>query len=175
MLSCFIVNSILPLMVKIVSSLYDIKNHEWNIAHFSYILIDALSFGLTVLACYQLIFFSYCVKIRYEFLVNFYKEHFEGIKKFDADGRDLLQLHSLIDKVIRLINSSFSKLVSTTKKENWRVVVLILVWYKGLLILVLLLIHSWFQFYSSSYPKTYFASVHLYESLLSKNQLHMLT
>lgn len=116
MLSCFIVNSILPLMVKIVSSLYDLKEHEWSIAHFYYILIDALSFGLTALACYQLVFFSYCVKIRYEFLVNFYKEHFKGIKKFDADGNDgdrgdLLQLHSLIDKAVRLINCSFTKLV----------------------------------------------------------------
>lgn len=116
MLSCFIVNSILPLMVKIVSFLYDLKEHEWSIAQFCYILIDALSFGLTALACYQLVFFSYCVKIRYEFLVNFYKEHFKGIKKFDADGNDgdrgdLLQLHSLIDKAVRLINCSFTKLV----------------------------------------------------------------
>ena len=113
MLSCFIVNSILPLMVKIVSSLYDLKEHQWSIAHFYYIFIDALSFGPTALACYQLLFFSYCVKIRYEFLVNFYKEDFKGIKKFDADGNDgdLLQLHSLIDKAITLINCSFTKLV----------------------------------------------------------------
>lgn len=88
LVSCFIMNSLTPLMVKIASTIHDQMENDMRIVNIWFIFINALSFSLTAIACYQFVFFCYCVKIRFKVFVDLYSKHFNVVKKFDENRDD---------------------------------------------------------------------------------------
>lgn len=119
MVSCFLINRIIPLMVSAVSSVCALKEHEWSIAHLLSVPINTMSFTIPALTCYQLVFFIYCVKIQYESLVNAYNKHFRDIKSFNMDEIFFKNCIQWWIKLVRLIKGSFSKIVSSFKDETF--------------------------------------------------------
>jgi hypothetical protein len=118
MVSSFIVNGFVLLVVKISSSLCNLREQEWNFAFVYSISMKAVGYELAALTCYQLVFFSYCVKCRYKVLVERFIEHFRFARRSSSSEKDedidnLMFLHSQLEKALELINETFSKMVSS--------------------------------------------------------------
>lgn len=118
MVSCFIINAIVLLVVKISSSICNLSYHERNAQQYYSIFGNAVGYELASLLCYQLLYFCYCVNCRYKVLIGCFREHFKNTCKIrhrmdDNWLEELVLLHATIAKVIRIVNEVFSGMVKT--------------------------------------------------------------
>lgn len=117
---CFITKGFILSLAKTLSSLYVLAREEWNSEHILMLIVNTFSVDLAALVVYQFVFFSFCVKQRYEVLVEFtqgYLQEFEFRKDF-ADSvennqfiENVANLHFDLADVLSKINSTFSKQV----------------------------------------------------------------
>lgn len=111
MVSCFIACSFVLLVVKISSSLCNLREREWNFAHVYSILVKAAGYELAALTCYQLAYFSYCVKCRYKVVVERIIDHLGSDCGCSEEVSNLVHLHTQLEKALVLINETYSKMV----------------------------------------------------------------
>lgn len=103
---------------KTMPSFYLLERDERDLQHMTALAINTLSTGLATLTAYQLTFFAYCIKQRYEILVVLAEEF---IRKFDfrksfANTQEnnkfidnLASLHFDLADGLSMLNLTFSK------------------------------------------------------------------
>lgn len=113
MVSLILLQGIVLAMAKIFISLYNLDTSEWDVIHFYSVPVNAIMVDIASLTCYQVLFFIYCVKCRFEVVAEWLKMSLREHKfREDLRFQELLFLLSQLDRVMRIANGISSKSVS---------------------------------------------------------------
>lgn len=113
MVSLILLQGIVLAMAKIFISLYNLDTSEWDVIHFYSVPVNAIMVDIASLTCYQVLFFIYCVKCRFEVVAEWLKMSLREHKsREDLKFQELLFLLSQLDRVMRIANGISSKSVS---------------------------------------------------------------
>jgi hypothetical protein len=125
MASCFIIKGFGVLAVKIFSSVFFLVTVGETVPYIISLIINIAFVEIASVAGYQLAFFAYCVRCRYEAFVELAKRKLTkfqfgeiGCGKLEENIKlieDLAHLHFKLAKALDDINAIFSIDVSTRK------------------------------------------------------------